>query len=129
MKSPLFASISIQFVNKAVQDAIRRCEQIVVVGSSDEYQKIYFFTNRKNYFRYYTIDLNAMDTTVPKRFQQAKRGFYDEILRKEPLAQAVTRIEACQLLNKFATGPSIDTTSFIKSNKALMQWVKNLLVS
>ncbi|MCK8493528.1 MULTISPECIES: hypothetical protein [Spirosoma] len=122
MKKSLFASISIQFVNKAVQDAIRRCERIVVVGSSDEYQTIYFFTGQKSYFRYYTIDLNAIDPIVPKRFQQAKRNFYDEVLRREPLAQAVSRVEASQLLNSYCNAPAV-------SNAPLVQWVKGLLVN
>jgi hypothetical protein len=128
MRKSSFASISIQFVNKAVQDAIRRCERIVVVGPSDEYEKIYFFTGKKNYFRYYTIDLTAIDSTVPKRFQQAKRGFYDEVLSREPLAQAVTRIEASQLLNTNSTNQLAPNLPTIKSNSALVQWVKGLLI-
>lgn len=123
MEKSSFASISIQYLNKAVQDAIRRCEQIVVVGPTDEYQKIYFFTGRKNYFRYYSVDLNAADNTVPKRFQQAKRAFYDEILRKEPSARAVSRVEACDLLNTYVP----EDTAQDSSNTVLTQWVKGLL--
>ncbi|WP_338875364.1 hypothetical protein WBJ53_07055 [Spirosoma sp. SC4-14] len=127
MEKSSFASISIQYLNKAVQDAIRRCEQIVVVGSSDEYQKIYFFTGRKNYFRYYSVDLNASDNTVPKRFQQAKRAFYDEVLRKEPSARAVSRVEACDLLNTYLPHNTPQDSSILKSNTVLTQWVKGLL--
>jgi hypothetical protein len=127
MKNPSFANIGIQFVNKAVQDAIRRCERIVVVGSSDEYQKIYFFTGQKSYFRSYTIDLKVTDNIVPKRFQQAKRETYEEVLRNEPLAQAVNRVQASHLLTTYSTSSAVQSPSAMKSNMTLMRWVNGLL--
>lgn len=128
MRQLPFASTNIHFVRKAVQDAIRRCERIIVVGSSEEYQKIYFFTGRKNYWRYYTVDLNAVDTLVPKRFQQANRTFHDEVLHSEPLAHTVNRAEASKLLDVCSTEKLVHTTLVAKSNTALIQWVKALLV-
>jgi hypothetical protein len=124
MKKTSFAGINIQFLNKAVQDAIRRCERIVVVGPSDEYQKIYFFTGKKNYFRYYSIDLRAIDNVVPKRFQQSKRDFYDEVLRKEPFARAVDKGEAIKLFS--ISGQEAPVTA---SNIELVHWVKDLLAA
>ena len=128
MRQLPFASTNIHFVKKAVQDAIRRCERIIVVGSSEEYQKIYFFTGRKNYWRYYTIDLNAMDTLVPKRFQQANRTFHDEVLHGEPLAHTVNRAEASKLLDVCSNEELVSAAPVTKPNTALRQWVKTLLV-
>lgn len=113
---------SFSFIRPVVQNLLRRCQKIIVVGPSTDYYKIYFFTDD---YRCFKIELkrdagHGLDNVIPKSFSTGGKRYYDELTSYE-LSQAVTPSEAGQLLSNCPYQPASIP------NALVFRWVKYLL--
>ena len=114
------------FVSKGVLNAILKCNRIVIAGMSNDYYKIYFFSDLN---RYYKIELkcegSTFDGVIPKRFSDGGHAFFK---RKVDLYQLVDRSTARKMLRECSYAQE-NYKPVTKPNLIILQWVDSLLAS